>query len=273
MLERRRLLAFGSALLVFGAVATASASPRCPSDMTAVGETCVDRFEASLVEIDERGHELGAWSAYVSPAGHIVKAVSRAGAVPQAHVSWYEARAACMNAGKRLCKAEEWVSACKGPDHTRYPYGDARVPHACVDTGRTAPLSKLYPTAAMYSESAMNDPRLNQTPNTVARTGEAAQCTNGYGVHDMVGNVHEWADDGAFHGGYYLDTRINREGCDYVTTAHARIYHDYSIGFRCCADGDAVAEEHAAISRDPEWYAKVAQIALGVDFDDRIATR
>ena len=52
----------------------------------------------------------------------------------------------------------------------------------------------------------------------------------------MVGNVHEWVDDGSFRGGYYLDTQQNNEGCDYVTTAHASWYHDYSIGFRCCAD-------------------------------------
>ena len=66
----------------------------------------------------------------------------------------------------------------------------------------------------------------------------------------MVGNVHEWADDGAFHGGYYLDTKINGEGCDYTTTAHAKIYYDYSTGFRCCADEgtleDAAPEEAPA---------------------------
>ena len=25
-------------------------------------------------------------------------------------------------------------------------------------------------------------------------------------------------------------------GCLYATTAHAQSYHDYSTGFRCCAD-------------------------------------
>jgi hypothetical protein len=99
----------------------------------------------------------------------------------------------------------------------------------------------------------MNDPRLNQMENTVEATGAAAACTNEYGVTDMVGNVHEWADDGAFHGGYYLDTKINGEGCDYKTTAHAKSYYDYSTGFRCCADEGtlAVEEEEAPVESSP----------------------
>jgi formylglycine-generating enzyme required for sulfatase activity len=85
----------------------------------------------------------------------------------------------------------------------------------------------------------MNDPRLNQTPKTVAKTGDYARCTNAYGVFDMVGNLHEWVMSSGrptFRGGYYQDTHINGDGCAYHTTAHAAGYHDYSTGFRCCAD-------------------------------------
>jgi hypothetical protein len=252
------------------ATTNAAARSACPSDMAQVGESCVDRYEASLVAIDEHGRELGAWSPYVSPGGHLVKAVSRAGVTPQAYTSFYQAKAACENAGKRLCSADEWVTACKGPDHTRYPYGDVRVPHACVDTNRTAPLARYHTAARMYSMAAMNDPRLDQTPNTVARTGEASKCTNAFGVHDMVGNVHEWTDDATFRGGYFLDTRINREGCDYVTTAHEPVYHDYSIGFRCCADAGAIDETAARV--DPVFYARVADLAVGTH-EARVATR
>ena len=61
-------------------------------------------------------------------------------------------------------------------------------------------------------------------------------------VYDLVGNAHEWVADelpnghGMFAGGYYLDVQLNGEGCHYRTTAHARSYHDYSTGFRCCMD-------------------------------------
>ena len=212
----------------------------CPSSMARVGDDCVDKYEASLVEIAEDGSE-SAFSPYTPPNGHPVRAVSRAGVVPQAHISMVEAKHACEASGKRLCRAAEWKAACKGPESTRYPYGDERVPGACVDTGRTAPMSVLY--GGEHSVRTMNDPRANQLDGTVEATGAAAECTNGYGVHDMVGNVHEWTDDGSFRGGYYLDTQINGEGCDYRTTVHARTYYDYSTGFRCCADVGAVSEE------------------------------
>ena len=88
----------------------------------------------------------------------------------------------------------------------------------------------------------LNDPRLGQVDGALAKTGSHAQCVNGYGALDMVGNLHEWvktdpnAVHGSFAGGYYLDTSINGDGCNYRTGAHAHDYHDYSTGFRCCAD-------------------------------------
>ena len=89
-----------------------------------------------------------------------------------------------------------------------------------------------------WTVDRMNDPRLNQAPGTLAKTGEHSSCTNGYGVYDMVGNLHEWVDDpdGTFQGGYYLDTHLNGDGCTYRTVAHAASYHDYSTGFRCCVE-------------------------------------
>jgi len=212
----------------------------CPSSMAHVGTSCVDTYEASLVEVLEGGHE-APFSPHAAPNGHNVRAVSSRGVIPQAHISMNEAKRACEASHKRLCRAAEWKSACKGPDATRYPYGNERVAGACVDTNRKSPMSMLH--GGEHTSRTLNDPLANQQQGTLETTGASASCTNGYGVHDMVGNVHEWTDDGSFRGGYYLDTKLNGEGCDYRTTAHARDYYDYSTGFRCCADEGSLSAD------------------------------
>jgi hypothetical protein len=119
-----------------------------------------------------------------------------------------------------------------------------------ASTSARASLSKRAPASASTRPasvepsvwSQLNDPRLGQVEGAVARTGSHEACVSGYGAVDMVGNLHEWvktdpsSPHGTFAGGYYLDTTINGEGCGYRTTAHAHDYHDYSTGFRCCAD-------------------------------------
>ena len=227
-----------SSLAGAGAARTHAKSP-CPSNMAHVGKSCVDKYEASLVERTTDGDR--SFSPYQAPNGHDVRAVSRRGVVPQAHISMVEAKRACRASGKRLCKAQEWKTACKGPEATRYPYGDKRAAGACVDTNRSSPMNILH--GSERTSKTLNDPRANQQKNTVEATGNREACTNGYDVHDMVGNVHEWTDDASFRGGYYLDTKLNGEGCDYRTTAHAPAYYDYSTGFRCCADEGSLTDD------------------------------
>ena len=103
-------------------------------------------------------------------------------------------------------------------------------------------MPRIFRTSAdVFHFNEMNDPRLNQLPATVARTGQFRRCSNRYGVRDMVGNLHEWIGErrgslGVFRGGFFADTHINGDGCGYTTQAHAPSYHDYSTGFRCCSD-------------------------------------
>jgi sulfatase modifying factor 1 len=159
---------------------------------------------------------------------------------PQAYISRNEAETACRASQKRLCKEAEWVDACEGKRPTTFPYGEERRAGYCNDEVPASPLARLYPGLGSdgYTFEPMNDPRLNQVPGTLAPTGQFSHCKSSYGVYDMVGNVHEWVDDpaGTFLGGYYLDTRLNGDGCHYKTVAHDADYHDYSTGFRCCAD-------------------------------------
>ena len=103
-------------------------------------------------------------------------------------------------------------------------------------------MRRIFGMGDVFHETQMNDPRLNQLPGTLARAGAHARCRNRYGVFDIVGNLHEWVEattrggHGVFRGGYYVDVHVNGSGCDYATRAHNPSYHDYSIGFRCCAD-------------------------------------
>ncbi len=216
--------------------------PGCPRGAILIEATfCIDRYEASLVEVLPRGRTRP-WSAFTPPErARTYRAVSRAGVPPQGYVSQNEARAACESAGRRLCTEREWVTACRGPSPTTWPYGEQHIPGRCND-GRENPVPRLYPGSRdVFHEAQMNDPRLNQLPLGLARTGEFRRCSNRFGVHDMVGNVHEWIEAhhgtlGVFRGGFYADAHQNGDGCGYTTRAHSPNYHDYSTGFRCCAD-------------------------------------
>jgi formylglycine-generating enzyme required for sulfatase activity len=288
-------------------VADEPAGP-CPSEMVLIeGEgvrVCVDRWEASLVEVDGDGNEKP-YPHWLPVDGHTVRAVSQPDVFPQGYISEVQAEDACAASKKRLCLENEWMTACTGPEKTTYPYGDARKPTACHDSGKSAvgavfgmqalassppppvgkpahvttkkaavttktkpskkgsasastkkttkkPTTKGKPAAAKASKkpaevsdsvwTKLNDPRLGQVDGALAKTGTHEDCTNSYGALDMMGNLHEWVrtpaslPHGTFCGGYYLDTTLNGDGCKYRTKAHAHDYHDYSTGFRCCAD-------------------------------------
>lgn len=223
--------------------------PACPPEMALVTRdeirVCVDKWEASLVEVIA-GEDVP-WSPYVAidglaSSGRTMKAVSKPGVVPQGYIDRDAAAVACEVAGKRLCAASEWTAACEGPRRTTYPYGNDANEKACNTHGRS-PLGELFGASFkdhLYDNKVMNDPSLNALEGTVAKTGAFDQCTNGFGVYDMVGNLHEWTAEkkGVFHGGYYQDATQNGPGCRYATSAHFSSYHDYSTGFRCCKDAE-----------------------------------
>ena len=224
-----------------GTLAPSRSSLHCASEMVSIaGRFCVDRYEAS---VDERAADgsLREHPYYETlEPGHVYIAHSRADVMPQAYVSGVQAAAACEAAGKRLCKPVEWRAACSGSEGYAFPYGPARKAGACHDRG-TAPML-VYHAADMkggWGLASLNDPRLDQLENTLAKTGAFPSCVSDYGVYDMVGNLDEWTADpnGTFQGGYWLDTEQHGTGCAYRTIAHGFDYHDYSLGFRCCSDG------------------------------------
>jgi formylglycine-generating enzyme len=213
---------------------------RCAENMVLVtGSFCIDTYEASTESLDASGRVLGTHTPYEMHKDERVRAVSRAGVHPQAHVTLEQARAACDNAGKRLCTDVEWMQACRGPETTKFPYGKSYDKTACNDRA-SSPFWKLLghepPASVLASPVALNNPKLNQQGG-LAKTGAFSRCVSVYGAYDMVGNLHEWTSDpaGTFRGGYYRDAREHGPGCLYVTKGHDAHYRDYSTGFRCCS--------------------------------------
>lgn len=167
------------------------------------------------------------------------KAVSAPNVVPQGYTTGVVAEQACRRSGKRLCREDEWVLACKGERSTKHPYGDS------YRQGQCNVFREEHPGRALHGDwsNGLSDPRLNLVEldgePMLRRTGATPTCKSRWGndaIFDMVGNIDEWVDDpgGVFVGGFYA--RNTRNGCEARVGAHPTVYFDYSLGFRCCAD-------------------------------------
>lgn len=262
---------------VSAAVLTPPPEPKCPEEMVEVlpkagRPYCVDRYEATLVD-DETGAvlspyyppdpgkarylgdlwkkqsgegtameramklpELPAWQKQPSSRP---KATSKKGHVPQGYASGKDADVACKNAGKRLCTAEEWKTACRGEQDRLFPYGDT------FEQGKCNIFREAHPGVLLWDDPTINhtDPRLNLVKSEkgplLRVTGATPECASKWGddaIMDMVGNLDEWIDDseGTFVGGFY--SRGKKDGCDSKVESHGLTYADYSTGIRCCSD-------------------------------------
>ncbi|MFO0548086.1 MAG: SUMF1/EgtB/PvdO family nonheme iron enzyme [Polyangiaceae bacterium] len=235
--------------------------PPCPDDMVLVGRYCVDRYEDALAVVGADG-SLTPHPYYERlVSGEKYVAVNAEGQFPQGYISRVESKAACEAAGKRLCSRAEWSRACRGKGWMTYPYG-ARVEKNRCNSGKNHLLTELFkiPKGKFKYDEHFNSPELNKTPGFLAKSGEYEGCVSDLGLHDMVGNLHEWVSDtlddafieafknedvervdqpmkvgdGVFMGGFFSTTSQHGPGCAYTTVAHEPTYHDYSTGFRCC---------------------------------------
>jgi iron(II)-dependent oxidoreductase len=151
---------------------------------------------------------------------------------PVVGIAWNEAKAYAEWAGKRLPTEAEWEYAARGG------LVDADYPN-----GR-----KLEPDAANYWDWST----LKPTGGGIVPTG--SYPANGFGLHDMAGNVVEWVADfydeeyyrhgsaknptgpdaGKFRvirgGGWHSGPSCNRV---YFRNALPAMWRDFSVGFRC----------------------------------------
>jgi len=202
----------------------------CPPDMVETTSGCIDRYEASRED------------ATATAQGISTVPTSRPGVRPWSPIDLEPARAACLSVGKRLCRPDEWVIACQGPDLTVYSYGNTYEPATCngidafcnCSSTSCSPQEPVCPYAGCYWTCGATF--------HVAPSGSFSGCASPLGVFDLNGNLWEVVDTGttatvARGGAYNCGDSQALHRCDYDTSNPAQWPNPPPArGFRCCKE-------------------------------------
>jgi len=199
----------------------------CPDDMVRIGKVCIDRYEASREDATEtdQGTAKG-------------KAFSRKGVMPwmvnpMTDEVYEKFKAACVSAGKRLCRDNEWVAACEGPEKSAYSWGNNWDRTICNN------VDSFCDTHCEENDIPQSSCNLSENCGyeyycfKPVPTGEFENCTNFAGAFDINGNVWEITDTGSGYrvkgGAFNCGGPSNRLKCTYAAG-----WKELYAGFRCC---------------------------------------
>lgn len=215
----------------------------CPEEMAEISvkgkRVCIDRYENYIVayrsnkemykytpEVRAVKFENGRYvPGNVFEEGELkdkIYARSTRGIIPVDNVSWIEADIACRNSGKRLCKKEEWETACMDGKMQLYPYGNE------------------------YKEGVCNgyENGIKRGAVSVMPSGYMKDCKNSSGVFDLSGNLWEWLYDSdntkslrLIKGGGFANSGYDEEELSCRSNKYQPPNIRLSgVGFRCCKD-------------------------------------
>ncbi len=140
----------------------------CPEGMVevpmALSFSCVDVYEASASVQCPQSSPTNEFQTKENIDAPTCSAVSVENTEPWRFLSREQAVTACMRAGKRLPKSEEWYTAAVGT----------------LDTAESC----------------------NTDTSSIVRTGTYKKCVSAVGAHDTVGNAWEWVSDDVISGTY-----------------------------------------------------------------------
>jgi protein-disulfide isomerase/uncharacterized membrane protein/thiol-disulfide isomerase/thioredoxin len=156
------------------------------------------------------------------------RALSTAGSQP-ANASWFMAREACAAAGKRMCSAREWLSACRGALATDDD-GDGAFHDDYIE-------GSLYPYGPSYEARRCND-QLHRAVGRARPAGAHSRCSTPDGVYDLTGNLSEWVGEEPGEalqlGGAFF--AADKASCGAAVDVFGPAFENIHTGFRCCAD-------------------------------------